>query len=82
MIMMTDFTDYSQVSKEEITQAPAKVEWVQAMGSSDYNFPFQLHYILREIEKEGKSDVIAWLPHGRGFRVQDKQRFVNEILPT
>ena len=28
------------------------------------------------------SDVIVWLPHGRGFVINNKKRLESEILPT
>ena len=30
---------------------------------------------------EGLSDVVAWLPHGRGFIIRNKKRLESEVLP-
>lgn len=43
-------------------------------------FPQRLHQLVEDGD-EKFSDVISWMPHGRSFRVHDKKRFTNEILP-
>lgn len=45
------------------------------------SFPLKLHYLLQEAERMGMGNVIAWLPHGRAFRVDNRKRFVVELLP-
>lgn len=42
-------------------------------------FPLLLMSILDEYDRE--SDIIKWLPHGRGFVICEKKRFEAEILP-
>jgi len=41
-------------------------------------FPIKLMQILDE---NAHSEVIHWLPHGRGFLISNKKRFAEEILP-
>lgn len=82
---MTEYTDYASSSiKDDNPAAEGGIprDDRESFWSNDSNFPFQLHYILHELEKEGKADIISWLPHGRGFRVHDKERFVTEVLAT
>lgn len=43
-------------------------------------FPSLLHTVLEEAEEKGYDDVCGWLPHGRGFRIHSKQRFISEVL--
>ena len=45
-------------------------------------FPLKLHNMLRECEKEGKSNIVSWLPHGKAFKVFAVSEFVERILPT
>lgn len=45
-------------------------------------FPLKLHEILTEIEKDGYSDIIGWLPHGRSFKIFDHDRFCEIVLPN
>jgi hypothetical protein len=45
-------------------------------------FPWKLHDMLRDCEKEGKSHVVSWLPHGKAFRVHKVTDFVGKILPS
>ena len=49
-------------------------------SASQLSFPLKLHRILDQAEKDGKKDVISWLPHGKAFLVHDVDRFVNEIM--
>ena len=44
-------------------------------------FPEKLHRMLREVEQEGKSDVIGFFAHGRAFAVHDPDRFIAEVMP-
>jgi len=41
-------------------------------------FPQRLMEILFN---EENSDIISWLPHGRGFMIYQKKRFASEIMP-
>ena len=41
-------------------------------------FPIKLHKMLDEVDP----DIAAWLPHGRAFRVNDTEAFVEEVLPA
>jgi len=42
------------------------------------NFPEILYDV---ISSDAYSDIIMWLPHGKGFIIHDKQRFSSLILP-
>jgi HSF-type DNA-binding len=44
-------------------------------------FPAKLHYVLEQVESDGRSDVITWQPHGKAFLVRDKKEFVKNFLP-
>jgi hypothetical protein len=37
--------------------------------------------ILREILDRQASDGIAWLPHGRGFKIHNLKKFETDVLP-
>ena len=47
---------------------------------SHCSFPEKLHNMLCTIESEGSSDIISWQPHGRSFRIHDKERFAEAIM--
>lgn len=38
--------------------------------------------LMEILDNEDISDIISWLPHGRGFVILDKHRFADEILPN
>jgi len=46
---------------------------------STNNFPARLHKMLSESKNE---DVIAWMPHGRAWKILNKERLKSEVLPN
>lgn len=44
-------------------------------------FPGKLFRVLGEAEEAGLSHIVAWMPHGRAFRVNDRKLFVEVLLP-
>lgn len=42
------------------------------------SFPWKLHQLL---SVEDNHTAVNWLSHGKAFRVEDPQRFSNEIVP-
>jgi hypothetical protein len=55
----------------------AKNEKQQAMP-----FPFALHNMLYFADVEGLVPIVSWLPHGRAFRVKNKELFVAKMMST
>lgn len=45
------------------------------------SFPFKLYRCLEDAEIIGYTDVISWQPDGASFKVQDQDRFIQEVLP-
>jgi hypothetical protein len=52
-----------------------------ARGGHLEHFPERLHRMLLDVERKGLIGVVSFLPHGRAFRVHDRDRFVQEVLP-
>lgn len=46
-----------------------------------FAFPFKLHSILEHSENSNQTDVISWLPSGRGFKIHMPKLFAETILP-
>jgi HSF-type DNA-binding len=44
-------------------------------------FPDRLYKMLTEAEKQGWTEMVSFQPHGRSFRVHNKQLFVKKMLP-
>ena len=44
----------------------------------DRNFPARLHAMLSD---ERYSHIISWMPHGRAWKVTNKELFVEEVIP-
>jgi hypothetical protein len=49
---------------------------------SSVSFPSKLYRCLIDAEKKGFTDVISWQPDGTSFKLQDQERFMNDILPV
>jgi len=49
--------------------------------TSSVQFPWRLHELLSEAEAKGHADIINWLPGADAFKVTNKQRFTDEVLP-
>ena len=46
-------------------------------------FPFLLHQLLEKAKHdEAVASIMSWLPIGRGFKIHNKERFMNEIAPN
>lgn len=44
-------------------------------------FPWMLHKIIDDAEREGNQHIVAWMPSGRSFIVHKRDTFVDHILP-
>jgi hypothetical protein len=45
------------------------------------NLPLKLHALLEEAERLDQACIVSWENRGTAFKVHDKKRFVNEIMP-
>jgi hypothetical protein len=61
--------------------SPATVSQCMYTTKNEIKFPFRLHQVLEESEKEGFTHIISWLPEGDGFRIVDPIAFAKEIMP-
>jgi hypothetical protein len=43
-------------------------------------FPWKLHDMLDDRDKDGKHSVVTWQPHGRAFMVHKPKEFVDQIM--
>jgi len=46
------------------------------------SFPFKLHLLLENADRDGYSDVISWLKDGHSFKVHDSAQFVKVVMPV
>ena len=73
-------TTKEEEEEKTIIKTADKEDQEQMMKTSKLvRFPFKLHEMLKEAEKNGNEGIVAWLPHGRAFRVTKKEEFVKEI---
>lgn len=54
----------------------------QVRNLHSLQFPWKLHRLLEECERNGDSDVISWLPGFKAFKVHKRKEFSRRIMPT
>ena len=57
-----------------------KVETIEDLRLQNETFPVKLYRMLYEVEKDGKANVVSFLPHGRAFNIHKQNEF-GLILP-
>jgi hypothetical protein len=70
----SSYRDYSQVAAAEAS--PLHIS--HATSTKEQTFPVKLHMILSNPDFE---DIIAWLPHGRSWRILQQKAFEEKIIP-
>lgn len=53
----------------------------QSDDSANLQFPWKLHVLLQEAGRHDFHHIISWLPNGMSFKVHNKQKFAEEIMP-
>jgi HSF-type DNA-binding len=53
----------------------------KSAGGAKETFPIKLHAMLELVDELGLNAIVSWLPHGRAFKVFDKKRLTEEVLP-
>jgi len=43
-------------------------------------FPFKLHIMLHQVEKNNLQQIVSWLPHGRAFAIHDIEKFKSVVM--
>jgi hypothetical protein len=74
------YHDFSKVSEADVASRLQKPEDASNSHQMEQNFPAKLHYVLSELEREGKSDIAGFMPHGRSFKVFKQREFVEHVL--
>jgi hypothetical protein len=48
----------------------------------EHSFPWKLHTLLEEAEREGFHNIVSWVDDGTAFKVHDSDGFVGTIMPN
>ena len=76
---------FPQAKAKSVPNAPLPSSQSGSRGNSGggqlLQFPWKLHEMLHLAEKNGKTNIISWLPGGNGFKVHNKEKFCAEIMP-
>lgn len=49
-------------------------------GGRSGKFPLKLHDMLTELERQGRTDIASFLPHGRGFVIHNSREFTRHVM--
>jgi hypothetical protein len=68
--------------KDHINWTPRQVVAEQDKGMDSISFPFKLHMVLQDAEKNGFDHIISWLEDGKAFKVHNHKAFVETVMPN
>ena len=71
-----NYRDFSRVLPEKHNDASSLI--AQSTTAKEPTFPVKLHMILSNPEFQ---DIIAWLPHGRSWRILQQKAFEERVIP-
>ncbi|CAB9503533.1 shock factor protein 4 [Seminavis robusta] len=74
--MTSSYRDFSRVLPEKHNDASSLI--AQSTTAKEPTFPVKLHMILSNPEFQ---DIIAWLPHGRSWRILQQKAFEERVIP-
>ncbi|GFH58906.1 hypothetical protein CTEN210_15382 [Chaetoceros tenuissimus] len=63
------------------TSSSRTEEAASSLQKGKRSFPVKLFQVLEYAELHNHQDIIAWQDHGRCFRIHNKQRLAEELLP-
>lgn len=63
------------------SKMPLNSDECQKEGRRGAQFPWKLHDLLEQVEKDGVAHIVSWLPGGKAFKVHKKEEFCNTIMP-
>ena len=55
---------------------------LQGTRDQEHSFPWKLHALLEEAEREGFTTVVSWVEGGAAFKVHDSDAFVSRLMPN
>ena len=61
--------------------ADGKISSSNGTSNPTAMFPHKLHKMLEDVEKEGNESIISWLPDGKSFKVHDREKFEQDLMP-
>jgi len=77
-------SDSSDITAASSTNETVSGNALQGGGRDqvEHSFPWKLHILLEEAEREGFTAVISWVQGGTAFRVHDSETFVSCLMPN
>lgn len=73
-VVRHNYHDHSEAVPLEREKDPS------LLGESSI-FPVKLHNLLENVEADGHEGFISWQPHGRAFKIHNRNKFVELVMP-
>ena len=67
-------------SYRDFSKVPPAADYQPPTAIADMTFAQKVHHMLSQPDKYG--ECIAWMPHGRAFKVLKPQLFEKQVCPT
>mmetsp|Transcript_3574 Transcript_3574/g.6534 ORF Transcript_3574/g.6534 Transcript_3574/m.6534 type:complete len:259 (+) Transcript_3574:96-872(+) len=67
-----------QSISNDVSSSSDSPQWASCRHA-DTPFPSKLYEMLEYVEQMGLCDVISWLPHGRAFKIHNKDIFMSHV---
>jgi hypothetical protein len=66
---------------EEESQGESETNIVEPWADLEKSFPWKLHKMLEDTEKESIASIISWTSDGRAFKVHERTVFSELVAP-
>ena len=50
-------------------------------GNVQFAFPYKLHALIDDAEKDGRDDIVSWIQDGKAFQIHKQREFTKLLLP-
>jgi len=54
----------------------------EQLDATELSFPFKLHLMLENAERDNYAHIVSWVNDGSAFKVHDNHAFVDQVMPN
>ena len=74
-------TQAMDVSSQSAIDVKSLISQDEDLAASKLPFVWKLYEMLEDVEANGREDIVSWIDQGRGFKVHNMEKFVDEVIP-